>query len=306
MWLRYILLRPVFAVAARTKKFKLQYTGEENAPRNGPFIVISNHQTHFDGFAIALALHKTLNHNRIIPWAKTDIARGREGKLGWLLWRIFDKVPIDREMEHELTPAIMTSLGYLRKGEVILVFPEGTRYPYGEVGPFKYGVANLARGAPAPILPVGLWLRKEDGGVQVNIGKPFFMPTKTPLKRLSELEDRVEERFSRRVDELKQWSEGVTRNRKGMKMIASLVGMVLQNLEKQELSFDSFCKLAEAEDNRFLQDRVLELLPNDWRKVPAKRPAPPALAAPPVQVPAPPAIPEAGEEGAESTPEPSG
>ena len=280
MWLRYILLRPVFAVAAKTKKFKLQYTGEENAPRNGPFIVISNHQTHVDGFAIALSLHKTLNHNRIVPWAKTDIGKGQEGKLGWVLWRIFDTVPIDREMEKELASAIKLSLEYLRKGDVILVFPEGTRYPYGEVGPFKYGVANLARGAPAPILPVALWRRKDDGGVQVNIGKPFFMPTKTPLKRLSELEDRVEEKFSRRVDELKQWSEGVTRNRKGMKMIANLVGMVVQNIEKQELSFDAFCKMAEAEDNRFLQDRVLELLPDDWRRVPERYPAP-ALKAPP-------------------------
>lgn len=280
MWLRYILLRPVFAVAAKTKKFKLHYTGEENAPRNGPFIVISNHQTHVDGFAIALSLHKTLNHNRIVPWAKTDIGKGQEGKLGWVLWRIFDTVPIDREMEKELTSAIKLSLEYLRKGDVILVFPEGTRYPYGEVGPFKYGVANLARGAPAPILPVALWRRKEDGGVQVNIGKPFFMPTKTPLKRLSELEDRVEEKFSRRVDELKQWSEGVTRNRKGMKMISNLVGLVVQNIEKQELSFDAFCKMAEAEDNRFLQDRVLELLPDDWRRVPERYPAP-ALQAPP-------------------------
>ena len=280
MWLRYILLRPVFAVAAKTKKFKLQYTGEENAPRNGPFIVISNHQTHVDGFAIALSLHKTLNHNRIVPWAKTDIGKGQEGKLGWVLWRIFDTVPIDREMEKELASAIKLSLEYLRKGDVILVFPEGTRYPYGEVGPFKYGVANLARGAPAPILPVALWRRKDDGGVQVNIGKPFFMPTKTPLKRLSELEDRVEEKFSRRVDELKQWSEGVTRNRKGMKMIANLVGMVVQNIEKQELSFDAFCKMAEAEDNRFLQDRVLELLPDDWRRVPERYPAPARQASP--------------------------
>lgn len=280
MWLRYILLRPVFAVAAKAKKFKLQYTGEENAPRNGPFIVISNHQTHVDGFAIALSLHKTLNHNRIVPWAKTDIGKGQEGKLGWVLWRIFDTVPIDREMEKELTSAIKLSLEYLRKGDVILVFPEGTRYPYGEVGPFKYGVANLARGAPAPILPIALWRRKEDGGVQVNIGKPFFMPTKTPLKRLSALEDRVEEKFSRRVDELKQWSEGVTRNRKGMKMISNLVGLVVQNIEKQELSFDAFCKMAETEDNRFLQDRVLELLPDDWRRVPERYPAPALQAQP--------------------------
>jgi 1-acyl-sn-glycerol-3-phosphate acyltransferase len=269
MWLRYIVLRPFFLLLAKTKKYGLQYTGADNAPIRGPLIAISNHQTEVDGFAIALALHKTLNRTPIVPWAKVEIGRGLEGKTGWVLWRIFDKITIDRGMEQEAAGAIKQSLDHLRKGAVVLVFPEGTRYPWGQLGSFKYGVANLARSAPAPILPVALWRREEDGGVQVNIGKPFFMPNKKrPLKVLAELEEKADDRFSHRIDVLKQWSEGITRDRKGMKMIANMISLIVQNIEKQDISLEVFCKMAEADDNRFLQEKILELLPEGWERAP--------------------------------------
>lgn len=271
MWLRYSILRPIALLLARSKKYRLQWTGEDNAPRHGPLIVVANHQTGVDPIAVALALHKTLRHQAMIPWGKVEIARGLEGPLGWLLWRVFKVIPIDRDVEGEMSRAIRESLGYLRKGKLIMVFPEGSRFPPGEVGPFHYGMANLARSAPAPILPVACWRRSDDHGIQVNIGKPFFMPSiSRPLKVLTELGEKAEDRFGRRIDVLKEWSAGVGRDRKGMKLIAGAIDMVLHNIEKQEFSFDSFCRLAEGEDNKFLQDKILELLPAGWRRVSEK------------------------------------
>jgi 1-acyl-sn-glycerol-3-phosphate acyltransferase len=268
MWLRYSILRPVGLIIARRQKYNVRWSGIENAPSRGPFIVVSNHQTFVDWGAIALALHKTAMRTEIVPWAKVEIAQGLEGKLGWILWRVFKVIPIDREANGEMPNTIRASLNYLRKGKIVMVFPEGTRYPRGEMGPFKFGVANLARGAPAPILPVGCWRRDEDNGIQVNIGKPFFMPNiRRPLKKLTELEEIADDRISNRIDVLKQWGEGVTRDRKGMKMIANMVGLVVQSIEKQEITFDAFCKLAEAEDNRYLQDKIMELLPDWFKKV---------------------------------------
>ena len=116
------------------------------------------------------------------------------------------------------------------------------------------------------------WRRKDgDNGVQLNVGKPFFMPNmRKPLKVLTELEETAEGAIGNRIDVLKQWSEGVTRDRKGMKMIANMIDVILQNVEKQDLKFDTFFRMAAAEDNKFLQDKILELLPPGWNKVSEK------------------------------------
>jgi 1-acyl-sn-glycerol-3-phosphate acyltransferase len=267
MWFRYMILRPPFALIAKTKKYKLKVEGTDNVPRYGPFIVVANHQSSTDIVAIALALKPALVRSHMWPWAKVEIQQGREGILGRLLWKIFGVIPIDRETTHP-GEAIKPSLEYLRRGEIICVFPEGTRHKNKELGWFEYGVANLARAAPAPILPVGIYHREEDGGIQVNVGRPFFMPPKRArYERLEALEDRVEERVGQQIDVLKQWSAEAPRDKKGMTMIANMINMVVDRLGRQEISFDRFCRMAGSEDNEFIRDRVLELLPGGWTKV---------------------------------------
>ena len=266
MWWRYIILRPPFAVLAKTKKYKLKVDGGEHVPRSGPFIVVANHQSSTDIVAIALALKTALVRSHMWPWAKVEIERGREGPLGKTLWKVFGVIPIDRDVGQS-EKAIRSSLEYLQRGEIICVFPEGTRYKNKELGWFEYGVANLARAAPAPVLPVGIY-RREGGGIQVNIGRPFFMPPKkTRHERLEALEDRVEERVGQQIDVLKQWSAEAPRDKKGMMMIANMINMVVDRLGRQETSFGRFCRMAESEDNEFIRDRVLELLPEGWKKV---------------------------------------
>ena len=267
MWWRYVFLRPPFAVLARTKKYRLKVQGRENVPQYGPFIVVANHQSSIDVVAIALALKPALSRTHLWPWAKKEINEGQEGLLGRLLWKVFGVIPIDRE-DGSCEEAIKPSLDRLRRGDAILIYPEGTRQKNRELGWFKYGVANLARAAPAPILPVSFYRRDEDGGFQVIIGKLFMMPEKKMrYEALEALEDRVEERFSTQVDSLRQWSGEVPRNKKGMGMIANMIGMVVERLSRQEINFDRFCRMAESEDNEFIRDRVFELLPEGWVKV---------------------------------------
>jgi len=267
MWLRYIILRPPFALLGKTGKYKLKVSGTENVPRYGPFIVVSNHQSSVDIVAIALALKPALVRSHMWPWAKVEIEEGREGALGKMLWKVFGVIPIDRQA-HEPETVIMASLEALRRGETICVFPEGTRRKNRELGWFMYGVANLARAAPAPILPIGVYRRDEDAGIQVNIGRLFFMPPKKKrFEALEALEDRVEDSVSRQIDALKTWSADVPKDKKGMSAIANMISMVTDRLSRQEIDFDRFCRMAEAEDNEFIRDRVFELLPEGWKKV---------------------------------------
>lgn len=268
MWLRYVILRIPFALVARSRKYDLRVSGRENVPRYGPFIVVCNHQSSVDIIAVALALKPVLIHRQIWPWAKKEIQTGAEGLLGKLLWKVFGVIPIDRS-GGDNSEAIRRSLEHLRRGELVLVFPEGTRSKPGEVKPFQFGVANLARAAPAPILPVAVY-RREDGGVQVNIGKLFTLPPKRRMYEvLEELGEKAEGRFVQQVETLRQWADTVPRDRKGMKLITRMIHIVTEFVSRKDIPFDIFFRLAEEEDNEFIRDRVMELLPPGWRKVKA-------------------------------------
>jgi 1-acyl-sn-glycerol-3-phosphate acyltransferase len=263
------LLRPAFAVMGRSGKYRLGVDGTENVPRSGPLIVVSNHQFSTDVIIIALALKPALTHSHMRPWAKRAIGEGKEGFLGKLMWNLFGVIPVDRE-EGNAEEVIRTSLECLKRREIVHVFPEGTRCGRKELGWLRYGVANLARAAPAPILPVGLYHRDSDGGVQVNIGKPFFMPPrKTVLERLEELESRAEEKVSHQIEALRQWSASIDRDRKGMRMIARIIRIIADFVDRQDIDFNRFCRMAEEEDNEFIRDRVYELLPPDWARLEA-------------------------------------
>ncbi len=266
MWWRYILFRPPFALLGKTKKYGLRVTGTENVPRYGPFIVVANHQSSADIVAIALALRPALVHDQMWPWAKIEIESGKEGPLGKYLWKIFGVIPIDREAG-KADEAIRQSLEYLRRGDIVCIFPEGTRHKTKELGSFKFGVANLARATPAPILPVGVWRRDEDGGVSVRVGQLFFMPPKKRrYEALEAIEERLEERITPQIDGLRQWGSELPRDKRGMKMVANMINVVTDFISQQGEGLERLYRMAEAGDNDFIRNKVYELLPPDWVK----------------------------------------
>ena len=268
MWLRYRILRPPAIALSKMRVYRLKWTGSENAPVSGPFIIVANHQTSVDGLGIGIALKRAAKRSQILPWAKTDIKKGKDGIIGFILWRIFGKVPIDRGAEKEAPKAIKKSLDLLRKRRIVMVFPEGTRFPRGEVGPFKYGVANLARATPAPILPVAVYRRREDNGVQVNIGHPFFMPDiPSGGEDAEQPRSKAEALIFKQLEIAKEWAEGVSHDKKGMKLLASMIDYIVRMISRQQTSFNLLYCMARPEDNEFLRARVLELLPEDWHAV---------------------------------------
>ena len=272
MWLRYRILRPVGLGLSKMSIYRLKWSGSENAPVSGPFIIVANHQTSVDSMAIAIALKKAAKTCQILPWAKVEIKKGQDGFLGAILWRVFGKIPIDRGAEEEAPRAIKKSLELLRKKKIVMVFPEGTRYPRGEVGPFRYGVANLARVTPAPVLPVAVYRREEDNGVQVNIGHPFFMPVIPPdvEEEAARPRNKLEALVIKQLEVARQWGEGIGYDRKVMKLLAGMIDLITRTIAPDQATFKELFQMARPEDNDFLRDRVMEVLPDNWRTVEGK------------------------------------
>jgi hypothetical protein len=110
--------------------------------------------------------------------------------------------------------------------------------------------------------------RREDGGIQVNIGKLFTLPPKRRMYEvLEELGEKAEGRFIQQVETLRQWVDTVPLDKKGMKLIARMIRIVTDFVSRQDIPFDVFFRLAEEEDNEFIRDRVMELLPPGWKKI---------------------------------------
>ena len=267
MWFRYILIRPIGVLVSSMKRFNLQISGEENVPPYGPVIVVSNHQSYTDPVAIAVALRPLCRHRHMWPWAKADIETGTEGLLAWCLWKFFGVIPINREGGSPNEP-IELSLKYLRRGEAVLIYPEGSRSPKKKLRPFQYGVANLAKAAPAPILPVATYARDSDGGIQVIIGKPFFLPPKKMKYELIEaIEEKVEDQFGRQIETFRQWASTLPQDKKGMKLMSKMIRLINDFVTRQDISFDYLYKMGEREDNEYIRDKIFELLPAGWEKV---------------------------------------
>lgn len=270
LWLRYLLIKPFGIVFFKLKRYRLEFSGRDNIPQNGPFILVMNHQSEFDIFAVGLGLGKTMDKTRVVPWAKVEIGKGKEGNLGMFIYHYLGAIPIDRN-DPDSREAIERSLKYLKKGDIVAIFPEGSRRKDGELGAFKYGVANLARAVPVPILPVGVHRLNGAKGIQINFGRAFFMPaTRKRMEIIEGLEERFEDRFKRNVESLRNWSEDLCMDKKTMRFIKRSVRLVMDFIKRQNISLEKYAKLAELEDNEFIREKVFELLPDNWVKLPVE------------------------------------
>lgn len=152
--LRVLLLRLVARPLARIL-IGADVIGREHLPRTGPAIVCANHNSHVDTLLL-LAIFPAEALGRVRPVAAADYFLSNPA-LSWFARRIVGITPISRTVargEDVLAPAKAA----LERGEIVVVFPEGTRGAPEEMGPLKAGVARLAEAFPdAPVTPV--WIQ---------------------------------------------------------------------------------------------------------------------------------------------------
>jgi 1-acyl-sn-glycerol-3-phosphate acyltransferase len=174
--------------------FGLRVAGRENWPASGGALVCSNHQSHLDPLLVGLTCPRRMHF----------LARETLFRVPVLtqVLRYFDTIPIDREGVG--LSGIKETLRRLKAGELVLIFPEGTRTRDGEVAPLKAGFIALARRSRVPLVPIGIdgayqaWPRTSKfpglSRIAVVIGPPILPDEFAALPDddlLAELEQRI-------------------------------------------------------------------------------------------------------------------
>lgn len=149
----YWLLRHVLVGPALHVLYRPTVIGLENVPDDGAAIFASNHLSFSDHFFLPLFVRRPITF-----LAKSDYFTGTgiKGRLTAAFFRSAGQVPIDRSGGRASDAALHTGLRVLGKGDLLGIYPEGTRSPDGRLYRGKTGVARMALEAGVPVLPVAM------------------------------------------------------------------------------------------------------------------------------------------------------
>lgn len=144
-------IRPLGKAFCKTY-YKVEFEGTENLDRKGGFIIAPNHVTEFDPLFIAMASERKFHY----------IAK----------YELFENPVLNKAITHlNGFPIVrgkgdMTAINYavelIRRGEVLCIFPEGTRSPDGTPQRAKSGVGYMARQTGADVVPVAIYMENKD------------------------------------------------------------------------------------------------------------------------------------------------
>ena len=136
-------------------------------------LVLANHQSHLDPVLVGLAIDRRLNY-----LARQSLFRFAPFR--WLIASL-DAIPLDREGLG--LSGLKETLRRLKRGEMVLIFPEGSSDPRRRSRPLQAGFLRLARRANVPLLPVGIdgafdsWPRSRPlplpAMIQLQFGQPL-------------------------------------------------------------------------------------------------------------------------------------
>lgn len=172
--------------------------GAEYLP-DGPFIMMSNHQSGFDILSLIAAVPR-----RIYWIAKKELfdipVFGPSMRRGGY-------IPLDRSDGRKALKSMDHAASIIRQGSSVVMFPEGTRTKDGRLLPFKRGGFMLAVRAGVPIIPVtingsgrvnpGGLIRLYSGGITITLHPPIVIPD--GMKK-SEAEEWLMEKVRESID----------------------------------------------------------------------------------------------------------
>ncbi len=178
----YAFMRGLMRFMTRTflvGLFKVE--GLENVPRQGPLVVCANHFATLDPPMVPAFLP------RADTWNMAKSEYFRKPLMRWIFTR-YHAFPVVRHSADRA--ALRRAFDLLKAGEVLIIYPEGTRVESGELATPEPGAGFIAQKAGCPVLPVALtgtreclpkgsrWPRRVP--VTLRFGEPFLLPQRRP------------------------------------------------------------------------------------------------------------------------------
>ncbi len=134
--------------------YRFKVKGSHNIPTKGAAILVCNHIGYSDAVILFASSRRPL---RFVM----DYTIFNNKLLGWF-FKTAQAIPIAPKHENQTIyeQAFIEIDNTLRRGELLVIFPEGRLTPNGEVGPFKNGLLKVLEKTPVPVIPMalgGLW-----------------------------------------------------------------------------------------------------------------------------------------------------
>lgn len=168
-----LILFPIYRLWLRKAE------GLDNVPKDKPFIIAANHSSYYDAILL---------HSIIIPRIDKKI-HAMSDSYYWkffvlrVLFELGENIPIfirkEKNAKEKNKMALEKALNYIKKNEIILIFPEGRRSPNGKLQKAYTGIAKLALKAKTPVLPIGI------------IGADKVLPRGAMLPKLARCEVKI-------------------------------------------------------------------------------------------------------------------
>lgn len=171
----------------------LDVRGREHVNPNQSYVVMSNHQSHYD----IPILFQALPELRLRMIAKRELFRI---PIWAAAMRRAGFVAIDRSDRSQARGALKAARDLLAEGVSVWIAPEGTRSRNGRLGEFRPGGFVLALDAAAPILPVaidGSWQIHAAGSRRIRTGRSVTVTIQPPIDVEAFTRERVPELIAR-------------------------------------------------------------------------------------------------------------
>ena len=149
----YWFMKNLVAGPLLKSTFRPWVTGLDNIPKTGAVILASNHLSFIDSVFLPLVIDRN-----VAFLAKSDYFTGK-GMRGWatkMFFKATGMLPIDRSGGKASEASLNTGLRRLAGGDVLGIYPEGTRSPDGKMYRGRTGVARMILEGHVPVVPVAM------------------------------------------------------------------------------------------------------------------------------------------------------